>query len=95
MERWSTAKGDLVWKKPPGHAYYSNRRRRAQVKKLSTGQDSTLGEYLKLAKIFGPEAVAFIQHKIDESPRGANEEVIVDEAQMVHLLLGYSLQHKG
>lgn len=56
------------------------------MKKLSTGDDSTLGNYKKLAAIIGPKAVKFIQDKIDESPNGEDEEVIVNETQMVALL---------
>jgi hypothetical protein len=56
------------------------------MKKLSTGQPSTLGSYKKLAKIFGNKAVAFIQSKIDESPNGESEEVLADERQMLQLL---------
>ena len=56
------------------------------MKKLSTGQPSTLGSYKKLAKIFGPTAVKFIQNKIDESPNGEKEEVLADETQMLALL---------
>lgn len=57
--------------------------------KLSTGQDSTLGNYMILTRIFfgeGSKAVAYLQKKIDESPNGAGEEVIAEESQMVHLL---------
>ena len=53
---------------------------------LSTGQPSTLGEYKKLAAIFGPKAVKFIQTKIDESPHGEKEIVEADETQMMALL---------
>jgi len=59
------------------------------MRKLSTGQDSTLGNYMILTRIFfgeGSKAVAYLQKKIDESPNGAGEEVIADESQMVHLL---------
>lgn len=59
------------------------------MNKLSTGQDSTLGNYMILTRIFfgeGSKAVAYLQKKIDESPNGAGEEVIADESQMVHLL---------
>jgi hypothetical protein len=58
--------------------------------KLSTGDDSTLASYRKLAAAFlGAEskAVAFIDEKIKESPNGPNEEVLADEGQMVHLLM--------
>lgn len=55
--------------------------------KLSTGDDSTLGSYKKLARVlFGPKAEAFIDKKIAESPNGENEEVIADETQMIFLL---------
>ena len=54
--------------------------------KLSTGDDSTLGNYKKLAGFFGDKAVAFIQDRIDKSPKGENEEVIADESQMIFLL---------
>lgn len=58
--------------------------------KLSTGQDSTLGTYLKLCDlIFGTDSsqVKFIMSKIAESPNGANEEVIAEESQMMYLLV--------
>jgi hypothetical protein len=57
--------------------------------KLSTGDDSTLGSYRKLAAIFFGEnsrAVAFLDEKIAASPNGENEEVIADEGQMIYLL---------
>lgn len=57
--------------------------------KLSTGDDSTLGNYRKLAAaVFGEdsEAVKFLDNKIATSPDGENEYVIVDESQMVYLL---------
>ena len=57
--------------------------------KLSTGQDSTLGNYLMLTRaVFGREskAVRFLEQKIAESPNGEDEEVISDEAQMINLL---------
>jgi len=54
--------------------------------KLITGEDSTLGTYLKVAKIFGPKAEAFIKKKIAESPNGDKEEVIAAESQMLMLL---------
>ena len=58
--------------------------------KLSTGQDSTLGSYLKLAlAVFGQNSaqVKFIMDKIAESPNGAHEEVIAAESQMLYLLV--------
>ena len=59
------------------------------MRKLSTGQDSTLGTYKKFAVVFGPKAVAFIQEKIDEAPNKENEEVITDESQMLFLLASF------
>ena len=59
------------------------------MKKLSTGDDSTLGSYLKMSKSFFGEdsgAVKFLESKIEESPNRENEEVIVDEGQMIYLL---------
>lgn len=56
---------------------------------LSTGQDSTLGNYRKMtAAIFGEDskAVEFLDKKIAESPNGENEEVIVEESQAVLML---------
>ncbi len=60
------------------------------MNKLSTGQDSTLGTYLKLCNlIFGTDSpqVKFIMNKIAESPNGADEEVIAEESQMMYLLV--------
>lgn len=57
--------------------------------KLSTGDDSTLGSYRKLASIFFGEnskAVTFLDEKIAGSPEGENEEVLADERQMVYVL---------
>jgi len=54
------------------------------MRKISTGQDSTLKTYLGLAKVFGPKAEKFIQDKIDE--QGEDEEVMSDETQMLYLL---------
>jgi len=59
------------------------------MKKLSTGQDSTLGEYRKLTvALLGEDsaAIKFLDEKIAESPVGKNDEVITDESQMIYLL---------
>lgn len=53
------------------------------MKKLSTGEDSTLGTYKKWAEFFGPKAEQFIQKKIDEAPLGEAEEVLANEGQML------------
>jgi len=60
------------------------------MRKLSTGQDSTLGNCLDLTKaIFGADspAVKFLQDKIEQSADGREEEVIADESQMLLALL--------
>jgi hypothetical protein len=57
--------------------------------KLSTGDDSTLGNYRKLSVTFfgaDSEAVKFLDKKIAESPNGENEWVIAPESQMMYLL---------
>lgn len=59
------------------------------MKKLSTGQPSTLGSYLTNTKaLFGEDSPAaeYLQKKIDESHNGELEEVVADEGQMVMLL---------
>jgi len=59
------------------------------MKLLSTGQDSTLGNYRKLAEAFGMSELAlkFLDDKIAAAPHGENEEVLADEGQMIHLLV--------
>lgn len=60
------------------------------MNKLSTGADSTLGEYKKLAaEVFGVDskAMEFLDKKIAESPKGEAEEVIADERQMIQVLM--------
>lgn len=59
------------------------------MRKLSTGDDATLGNYLILTKVFFGEesrAVTFLENKIAESPNGEDEQVITEEGQMIHLL---------
>ena len=59
------------------------------MQKLSTGQDSTFGNYRKMASLFfGKDsgAVKFLDTKITESPNGEGEEVLTDETQMIQLL---------
>ena len=58
--------------------------------KLSTGQPSTLGSYLKLCEVFfGADSVQakFINQKIATNPNGPDEEVVVEESQMMYLLV--------
>lgn len=58
--------------------------------KLSTGDDSTLGNYRKLlAPVLGEKskAIEYLDRKIAESPWGADEKVFASERQMLDLLL--------
>ena len=66
------------------------------MQKLSTGENATLGNHRNMAAaILGQDskAVAFLDKKIEESPNGADEEVIVEEGQFVHLLFAIHLGH--
>ena len=59
------------------------------MKKLSTGQDSTLGNYRDICATFCGEdsrATRYFDDKIKLSPNGRDEEVIADERQMVQLI---------
>lgn len=59
------------------------------MKKLSTGDDATLGSHRKLAAIaFGEDskAVKFLDKLISDSPNGENEEAVADEGQMIYVL---------
>lgn len=59
------------------------------MNKLSTGQDSTLGNWLELCKDFfgeSSDATTYIEEKIMRSPHGANEEVLADESQVLAVL---------
>lgn len=65
------------------------------MKKLSTGQDSTLGNYRKnAAAFFGEEceAVRWLDGQIEKSKGGEDEEVIQDEGQMIFSLM---MMNKG
>lgn len=58
--------------------------------KLSTGQDSTLGNYLDMTNAFfgvGSAQSDFILRKVVESPNGLSEEVVAAESQMFMLLM--------
>lgn len=65
---------------------HSEMKEEKSVPMLSIGEPSTLGTYLKLAKIFGQDAVDFIKKKIEESPNREDEVVVADETQMIYLL---------
>ena len=63
------------------------------MKKLSTGDDATLGNYRKLASVFfgkNSKAVKFLDDKITTSKNGDKEEVLTDETQMIRLLFEIS-----
>jgi len=56
------------------------------MKKLSTGQDSTLGNYKSLcSSFFGDDSpsLKWVNEKISKSRQGENEEIIADEEQML------------
>ena len=66
------------------------------MRKLSTGDDATLGNYRKLSALFFGEdskATRYLDEKIAE--QGEDEEVIVDERQVVALLGSIHLQGEG
>jgi hypothetical protein len=59
------------------------------MEKLSTGQDSTLENWIMLCTMaFGRESKAtqFLIKKANESPNGEKEEVIADEGQLLMAL---------
>lgn len=59
------------------------------MRRISTGEPSTLGVYIKLVcALFGEEspAVAFLTAKAARSPDGEDEEVLASETQMIQLL---------
>lgn len=59
------------------------------MRKLSTGADSTLEEWIKLSSLmFGEESSAtiFLKHKAKKDPAGLKAEVIADEAQLIAIL---------
>lgn len=63
--------------------------RHVVVPLLSTGDESTLGNYQRLAAAaFGADSapVRFLDRKIADSPNGADELVLADERQMLQVL---------
>lgn len=59
------------------------------MKMLSTGEPSTLGNWLRLTEAtFGKDSAPakFLQAKIKDSQNGENEEVIADERQLLYVL---------
>jgi len=60
---------------------------------MSTGVDSTLGNWYDLAKsFFGEQSkpALFLAEKIAATPKGRDEEVIADEQQLLQVLLSMS-----
>ncbi len=53
------------------------------MKKISTGDDSTVGTYMTIAKFFGPNVQNFMAEY--EKKYGKDEEIIAEESQMMIL----------
>lgn len=65
------------------------------MNKLSTGQDSTLGNWLSLTQlVFGADSPAskFLEDKIQESPIGELEEVLASEGQLLNALVSIHME---
>ena len=61
----------------------------SMILKLSTGEDSTLGNYRKYAAaLFGEisPAVEYLELKIRQSLKAADEPVLADESQVIAML---------
>lgn len=61
-----------------------------QIQRLSTGDPSTLGTYLKMCLLVmgsNSPATTFLRKKVAEAPMGFEEEVIAPETQMVYMLM--------
>lgn len=68
------------------------------MRKLSTGQDSTLENWIALASVFFGEnskATEFLRNKAKESPNGEKEEVIADEGQLIMALMKMETDDRG
>ncbi len=65
------------------------------MNKLSTGADSTLGNWIDLCLVsFGKESKAtkFLEAKMKNSPNGKEEEVLADESQLLYALMQIHLK---
>lgn len=63
------------------------------MNKLSTGHDSTLGNWRSLCLVVfgeGSKQIAFLDEQIAKAPKGADEAVIADERQFLHVLVSMS-----
>lgn len=59
------------------------------MRKLSTGMDSTLENWIAMSSIaFGEDSVPtnFLKAKAEKSPNGLQEEVVADEGQLIMAL---------
>lgn len=68
------------------------------MKKLSTGQDSTLANWIELSKaFFGPDSkqTNYLVEKAEKAKNGMDEEVIADESQVLYLLLNMDTTKQG
>lgn len=66
------------------------------MKKLSTGEDSTLGNYKTMAEsVFGSNsgAIRFLDKKIKKE--GKDAEVLADEGQMIQVLIDQDQKYKN
>jgi hypothetical protein len=58
-----------------------------EIRKLSTGQPSTLGSYLDNCTAFGlKKAATYFGDLIAKAPKGRDEEVIAAESQVLYLI---------
>lgn len=67
------------------------------MKKLSTGQDSTLENWIGLSAVFFGEdspATKFLIEKANTAPDGIHTEVISDERQLIYALVNMAA-HEG
>ena len=67
------------------------------MKKLSTGADSTIGNWISLCSVvFGDdsEATKFLKDKAQNSTNGLDEEVIAEESQLLHVLMKLHIINK-
>lgn len=61
------------------------------MKTLANGEYSTLKKWREIAENIGPKAVEFIDHHINNSPLGEEDEVVADEDDLLSVLIGIQL----
>jgi hypothetical protein len=67
------------------------------MRKMSTGDDATLGNYRKMCALFFGEdskATSYLDEKISRSLIGEGEEIIANEGQIIQLLMQIDFQGK-